>query len=195
MFMRKKQSAQMPPAEPVREKILEIDSATQGALTFKDPISILISGRFEGSLEAPGTLTIGEKAQVRAHIVGGRVIIRGEMVGDVTASVSLVLTAGGRLVGDVRTPSLTVEEGAVLQGEVNMIASAAGARPGDSRLAAVVSEEMMWDVDQLAAYLSVERSLIFEWADSGRLPGIKNDAGWQFDKRKVDEWVASGKIR
>ena len=188
MFMRKKRQ-ESPAAEPVREKVLEIDAATQGALTFRDPINILISGRFEGTLEAAGALTIGDKAQVRAHLRSDRVTVTGEMVGDVTATESLHITATGRVIGDVRTPCLIVEPGGVLQGEVSMIASV---RSSDSRL---VPQDGTWDVDQLASYLSVERSLIFEWADSGRLPGIKDDNGWHFDKRKVDEWVASGKIQ
>lgn len=192
MFMRKKnQGTHQPPAEPARERVLEIDAATQGALTFKDPVNILISGRFEGSLEAAGTLTVGERAQVKAQLRSDRIIILGEMVGGVMAAESLRIAASGRLIGDVRTPHLIVEPGAVLHGEVCMIASVS-APAVDSRL--VLTDEM-WDVDQLAAYLSVERSMIFEWADSGRLPGIKDDNGWRFDKRKVDEWVTSGRIK
>lgn len=190
MFMRKKNHrTDDPPAEPVRERVLEIDAATQGALTFKDPVNILISGRFEGTLEAAGAITIGEKAQIRAQIQSGRVLILGEMVGDVVATESLRIASGGRLIGDVRTPSLVVDSGAVLHGEVSMIAAVSGQI--ESRL---VTAGDLWDVDQLAAYLSVERSMIFEWADSGRLPGIKDSNGWHFDKRKVDEWVTSGKI-
>ncbi len=188
MFMRKKKPEAQPVA-PVREKVLEIDATTQGALTFRDPLNILINGRFEGSLEALGTLTVGEKSQVRAHLHSDRVIILGEIVGDVVASESLRVASTGRIIGDVRTPNLIVEAGGVLQGEVSMIAAG---RPAESRL---VPREETWDVDQLASYLAVERSMIFEWADSGRLPGTKNDSGWRFDKRKVDEWVASGKIQ
>jgi excisionase family DNA binding protein len=190
MFFGKNRRTNPNPAEPAREKILEIEAATQGALTFKDPVNILISGHFEGSLEAAGTLTVGEKSQVRAQLRSDRVIVLGEMVGDVTGVESLRIAAGGRLIGDVRTPCLIVEPGAVLQGEVIMIASVAS-NTIESRL--VIPAEL-WDADQLASYLSVERSLIFEWADSGRLPGIKDSNGWHFDKRKVDEWVTSGRI-
>lgn len=191
MFMRKKNpQPARPSAEIPRERVLEIDAATQGALTFKDPVNILISGRFEGTLDAAGSITVGEKAQVKARLKSDRLVILGEMVGDVIAADSLKICAGGRLVGDVRTPNLIVEPGAVLHGDVSMIVSA-DRMPADSRL--VLSEDL-WGVDQLAAYLSVERSMIFEWADAGRLPGIKDENGWHFDKRKVDEWVTSGRI-
>jgi excisionase family DNA binding protein len=191
MFMRKKNpKSSVPPAEPAREKVLEIDAATQGALTFRDPVNILISGRFEGTLEASGVLTIGSSARVKARIQSTRVVVLGEMVGDVAAAESLRIAAGGRVIGDVRTPSLIVEEGGILHGEVIMIAAV----PNVSIDARWVASEDLWDVDQLAAYLAVERSMIFEWADAGRLPGIKDDNGWHFDKRKVDEWVTSGRI-
>ena len=190
MFLRKNPRTKEVPAEPAREKILEIEAATQGALVFKEPVNILISGQFEGSLEAEGTLTVGEKSKVRAQLRSGKVIVLGEMVGDVTASESLRIAAGSRLIGDVRTPCLIVEPGAVLQGEVIMIASI----PQDASQSMSRIAEELWDADQLAGYLSVERSLIFEWADSGRLPGIKDSNGWHFDKRKVDEWVTSGRI-
>lgn len=190
MFLRKNPRTKEVPAEPAREKILEIEAATQGALVFKEPVNILISGQFEGSLEAAGTLTVGEKSKVRAQLRSDKVIVLGEMVGDVTAVESLRIAAGSRLIGDVRTPSLIVEAGAVLQGEVIMIASV----PHDASQSKSRIAEELWDADQLAGYLSVERSLIFEWADSGRLPGIRDSKGWHFDKRKVDEWVTSGRI-
>ncbi|MBP9733778.1 MAG: polymer-forming cytoskeletal protein [Candidatus Omnitrophica bacterium] len=190
MFLRKNPRTKEVPAEPAREKILEIEAATQGALVFKEPVNILISGQFEGSLEAEGTLTVGEKSKVRAQLRSDKVIVLGEMVGDVTAMESLKIAAGSRLIGDVRTPCLIVEAGAVLQGEVIMIASV----PQDASQSRSRIAEELWDADQLAGYLSVERSLIFEWADSGRLPGIKDSNGWHFDKRKVDEWVTSGRI-
>ena len=190
--MFRKKTPKAPAAgESLRERVLEIDAATQGALTFKEPVNILISGYFEGSLEAAGSLTIGEKAQVKAQMRSDRVLIQGEMVGSVHAAESLRIAPGGRLIGDVRTPCLVVEAGGILHGEVSMITSTAPAA-ADSRLASLGD---LWDVDQLAAHLSVERSMIFEWADSGRLPGIKDENGWHFDKRKVDEWVTSGKIR
>jgi excisionase family DNA binding protein len=191
MFMRKSRK-EIPPAELAREKVLEIDAATQGVLAFREPINILINGPFEGTLEALGSLTVGEKAQVRAHLQSERVTILGEMVGDVIATQLLRVAATGRIIGDVRTPNLIVESGGVIQGEVSMIAAVQSSKSPDSRLSLT---EDAWDVDQLASYLSVERSMIFEWADSGRLPGIKDDDGWHFDKRKVEEWISSGKIR
>ncbi len=173
------------------EKILDVDASMQGTLTFKDPVNLRINGTFEGTLNTKGNLTIGETAQVKATITGETVVIAGEVVGDIVASIELRLMAPARLVGDVETPSLVVQKGATLQGRLNMI-NAQGVRedrphtPGDRGT---------MGVDELASYLAVEKTLIFEWAESGKLPAVRDGKNWRFEKNKVDEWVASGKIK
>lgn len=170
-------------------KVLEIDANMQGTLAFKDPVNIMINGNFEGTLDTRGMLTIGENATVKATIRGEAVILKGELVGDIDVSQSLELGNKSRLIGDVHTPRLTIEGGAVLQGQVNMTTAQTDSES--------TSEEQttFYNVDELASYLSVEKSLIFEWADSGKLPGTRKGSTWQFDKKKVDEWVASGMVK
>ena len=56
--------------EPAAEKWLELDAATVGTLAFKDPVNLSIKGRFEGSLNTQGKLSIAEKAYVKANIQG-----------------------------------------------------------------------------------------------------------------------------
>jgi len=48
------------------------------------------------------------------------VVIRGAVVGDVTASREVVIHAGARLHGDVETPSLVIERGAFFNGRTRM---------------------------------------------------------------------------
>ena len=168
-------------------KVLEIDAEMQGSLSFKDPVNILINGNFEGTLDTLGILTIGERASVKATIKGETVILKGELVGDLTVSESLSLCAKARLIGDIQTPSLSIETGAILQGQVDMTTETTTSSKG--------SESSFFNVDELASYLSVEKSLIFEWADSGKLPGTRRGSNWKFEKEKVDEWVASGMIK
>lgn len=174
-------------------KVLEIDANMQGTLSFKDPVNISINGSFEGTLETRGTLTIGANALVKAKISGENVIIQGELIGDVIATGTLDLRESSRLIGDVRTSSLTVEEGAVLQGHLTMIGLDGGANT--KKRTASVSNEPLLGVEEVAEYLSVKKSLIFEWADAGKLPATRQGSDWKFEKEKVDEWVASGMIK
>ena len=185
----KKDQASPSSEEAVYDKVLDVDASMQGTLTFRDPVNLRINGSFEGTLDTLGSLVIGEKASVKAKIKGEIVIIAGEVVGDVDASEELEVHSTGRLIGDVQTPSVVMEKGAVLQGQLDMIGSQSKA---SSR---IKDKENYMDADELASYLSVEKSLIQEWVANGKLPGIKDGSSWKFDKSKVDEWVASGRIK
>jgi excisionase family DNA binding protein len=159
----------------------------QGTLTFKDPVNLRINGSFEGVLSTLGSLTVGEKASVNAQITGETIHIAGQVTGDVKALKELHLAESGKLNGNVSTPSLLIEKGAVLQGQVDM--------KGASKTGSISENRATMGADELASYLAVKKSMIFEWADSGKLPGVREGSAWKFDKDKVDEWVASGRIK
>ena len=48
--------------------------------------------------------------------------------------------------------------------------------------------------EELAKYLEVETSMVSEWANSGRLPAVKEKDIWKFERNKIDEWIANGKV-
>ena len=53
---------------------------------------------------------------------------------------------------------------------------------------------VFFNLDEVSRYLSVETDLISEWVESGKLPGTREGEDWKFDKQKVDEWIANGRI-
>jgi excisionase family DNA binding protein len=158
------------------EKILDVDASMQGTLSFKDPVNLRINGKFEGTLETRGNLTIGETATVEAHITGENIIIAGKVRGDIIAKLRLVLLPTAVMQGDIRTQKLNVVEGAVFEGTCHMM--------GD-----------IMDAEELSRYLEIDLDSINEWADSGKIPGFREGSSWRFDRAKIDEWVAAGKIR
>ncbi len=166
-------------------KVLEVDANFQGNLSFKDAVNLHISGHFEGKLETKGELTIGEKAVVKADILGERILIAGHVTGDVTASSEIRISATAKLLGNIQTPSLVIEKCGVFHGLCIMLKLA---DKDDSH------RRVFLTPDEVARYLSVEQSLIAEWAENGKLPGYRDGAGWKFDKEKVDEWIANGRI-
>jgi len=171
------------------EKILDVDASMQGSLIFKDPVNLRINGRFEGTLNTKGNLMIGENAAVNADITGDSIVVAGRVNGNIHAGKELKLIAPACVVGDIRTPLLSVAEGAVLEGTCSMLskarAEAAGARHNMS----------IMTTDELSKYLEVDPSVILDWVNSGKLPGMKDGEVWKFDRIKVDEWVAEGKIK
>lgn len=168
------------------EKVLDVDASMQGTMSFKDPVNLQINGRFEGTLDTKGTLMIGEKAFVSANIVGDEITIAGRVTGEVVAKKSLKLISPARVDGNIRTPLLEIDNGAVLNGNCQMVSS--------GRVSSQAGAELM-EVEEVARYLEVDSSVVRDWAASGKLPAIREGDKLHFDKAKVDEWIASERIK
>jgi len=162
------------------EKWIEVSAAMTGTLAFKDPVNLRISGNFEGTLDTKGTLAIGERADVKATIQGEVIIIAGTINGGITASGRVELLPTARVNGKIATPRLIVQEGAVLQGSIDM---------GESRSSAAMT------IDELAKYLEVDPNTVTQWAQSGRLPSTREGGQWRFERAKIEEWLAHEKIK
>lgn len=47
----------------------------------------------------------------------------------------------------------------------------------------------LMDIDELAAYLKVQKQTIYNWLHQKKISGIKMGHVWRFDKKAVDEWL------
>ena len=167
--------------EPVTEKWLEVDASMTGTLAFRDPVNLRINGTFEGALDTKGSLSIGERAKVKATIQGEAITIGGTVSGTIAASNRVELLSGARVTGKVTSPRMVMHEGAIFDGTLEM----SGAR-----------QDRAWmTVDELAKYLEVEAGTVSQWAQAGRLPAQREDGEWRFDRTKVEEWLAQERIK
>ncbi len=182
--MRKRKEEIKPQTE---EKVLDVHAGMQGTLRFDDPVNLRINGRFEGTLDTKGKLMIGQKADIKADITGETISIAGNVSGNIKAAKSLSLDATAKLAGDVETPELAIEKGAVLNGHLRM--SAQGGSTGSE------ARGDWMTINQLSKYLEVESNKVTEWANSGMLPGTREGGEWVFEKAKVDQWIAEGKVK
>ncbi len=162
--------------ETPEEKVIEINAQMDGSLAFKDPVNLKINGHFSGKLDTKGTLTVGASACVDAHVQGENVIIAGKVKGNVTAKKMLVLMPTAVLAGDICTPKLNIVEGAVFQGHCRML------------------EEFM-NVDDLAQYLEIDITAIEELAATGKIPALKEEQSWKFERSKIEQWAAAGRVK
>lgn len=99
----------------------------EGKLTFKG--TVRIDARFTGSIVTEDVLVVGEHALIDAEIACGTIVVDGQVNGSVKATTAVEVHPRGRLLGSVETPSLQVEKGAVLQGDVKMSDAGRGPRP------------------------------------------------------------------
>lgn len=159
----------------LEEKILDVDASMQGTLTFKDAVNLRINGRFEGTLETKGNLTIGSTAIVFADIVGDIVVIAGRVKGKIIAKERLTLLSTAIVEGDILPSKLDIAEGAIFEGKCSMLHD-------------------FLNSEELARYLEVDLNSIQDWANSGKVPALKEGNGWKFERKAIDSWVASGKV-
>lgn len=83
-----------------------------------------IDSAMKGTLVSAGTLILGEHATVEGEIVGNRVIVSGHFEGKIRATGRVDIQAKAVVSGDVHTPCLVIEPGAVFEGQCHMLAAA-----------------------------------------------------------------------
>jgi cytoskeletal protein CcmA (bactofilin family) len=105
----------------------------EGTLKFSG--TVRVDATFQGSIITDGVLVVGEGAKVDAKITCGTVTIEGEVNGDVVATTAVELRPTARLRGDVETPSLSIERGALFEGASRRPAGASSGRTGKAAAA------------------------------------------------------------
>jgi len=92
---------------------------------------LILDGHVKGSVQL-GThrLIIGETGRVEADVNARRVQVFGEVTGNIEAQEAIELGATARVEGDIRAPQLRLEEGAQVNGRVEM--GAVGSTPSRS---------------------------------------------------------------
>jgi cytoskeletal protein CcmA (bactofilin family) len=90
----------------------------EGKLTFKG--TVRIDAKFTGSIVTNDVLVVGEHARMDAEITCGTVVVHGEVNGNIKARNAVELYRSAKVHGNIETPSLMVEKGVLLQGEVKM---------------------------------------------------------------------------
>ncbi len=75
-----------------------------------------IDGTFSGEIKGDGKVIIGKTGHVKTDIRAGTIIIGGLVEGNVYATKQVTLLTTAKLLGDIITPSLNVEEGVVFEG-------------------------------------------------------------------------------
>ncbi len=93
---------------------------------------LVIQGKVEGTIElGKNEVTVGESGKVAADINAKTVRIDGEVTGDVSGGEKVVISKSGNVRGNIVAPRVTLEDGAVFKGSIDMDPgdSAAGSKP------------------------------------------------------------------
>ena len=82
--------------------------------------SLIILGKFEGEFDINGQLKIAQGAEVKGNIKATGVSINGIVNGSVEASERILLDTTASMKGRLITPKISIQDGAVFDGELQM---------------------------------------------------------------------------
>jgi cytoskeletal protein CcmA (bactofilin family) len=88
--------------------------------TLKCEASVRVDGRFEGDLETTGRLVIGPTGVVGGNIRCKQCEVEGKLDGQVVVEELLAMKSGAQIEGEVKYGQLSVEEGAVVTGTLQL---------------------------------------------------------------------------
>jgi len=120
-----------------------------GEASFKSMLRV--DGRFSGRISsAGGALIVGAGGQVDANIEVAVATIHGVVNGDIIASERIELGRAAKLNGNIQTPSLMIEQGAIFEGSCKMV------KASDKAVPKVERKENVIDASKLDATKKVE---------------------------------------
>ena len=138
-----------------------------GEATFK--AMLRVDGHLSGRVSSDsGTLIIGTNGQVDADIQVAVAVIHGTVNGDIIASQRLELGRAAKVHGNIQTPSLIIEQGALFEGTCRMaqLKTALEKKPEEKPRA----EEKPRDTSALAASKSNSSNSVAAAAESANAP-------------------------
>lgn len=105
---------------------------------------LYLDGEMEGTVEVPEhRLTIGPHAKLSAGIRAREVVVLGSVNGNVEASDKIDIRKDAKLVGDIKTGGIIIEDGAYFKGSIDIVRatesskSAATSRPAPQPVTSV----------------------------------------------------------
>ncbi|HLH01187.1 MAG TPA: polymer-forming cytoskeletal protein [Bryobacteraceae bacterium] len=101
---------------------------------------LTIDGEVEGTVEChEHRLTIGPNARVQAGLKAREIVIQGSIHGNVDATDKIDIKKEAKLVGDIKTSRIVIEDGAYFKGSIDISKPNAPAKPVPAQAAAQTS--------------------------------------------------------
>lgn len=105
------------PEREVKESLIASDITIEGKIEGSGHVRI--AGRFKGDVNVQGNLTIEAGAKLTGGVRANKVIIAGELEGNIEAAQRVELLDSGVLIGDVKAGTMTVAAGSRMRGQMD----------------------------------------------------------------------------
>ncbi len=108
----------MPPPASARagESVIAADLSIEGKI--EGAGHVRIAGKFKGDVNVKGDLTIEQGAKLDGSVRAEKVVLSGELTGNIESAKRVDLLAGSAMSGDIKADDLTIASGARLRGHV-----------------------------------------------------------------------------
>lgn len=100
------------------DTVLADDISFDGTIQFAKPF--MIKGTVSGVIDATSDLVIDSMATVSADITANRVLVKGQVDGNITAQNLVFVTRKGRVHGDITAKEVVLEPGSTFTGRCVM---------------------------------------------------------------------------
>ena len=99
-----------------KESVIASDLSIEGRI--QGAGNVRIAGRFTGDIAVEGDLTIEVGARVNGGVKARRVVVAGELEGNIESAQRVEVVESGAMTGDVKAGTVTVAPGARMRGRV-----------------------------------------------------------------------------
>ena len=82
--------------------------------------SLRIDGKFEGEIKTDNELVVGENGKVKTDIFARSVVVAGTVIGNINAAEEVKLLETAKVLGDIITPTLSIQNGVVSKGNITI---------------------------------------------------------------------------
>lgn len=100
----------------LKESLIAADLTIEGKI--EGTGHVRIAGKFNGDVNVQGDLTIETGAKLTGGVRAHKVIVAGELEGNIESAQRVEVLQSGALIGDVKAGSLTVAAGSRMRGQV-----------------------------------------------------------------------------
>src|SRR5207244_6021334 len=175
----KAQFSSTPNYAPAKTVTAPVEQATIGrSLVIKGEVtgseSLYIDGKIEGTINlTDNRVTIGRNGVVHANITAREVVIMGKVQGNLQCSDRVDIRSEGSLTGDVTTQRISVEDGAVLKGGVEVRSSEQKSKKPQSQGQVKPAETKPAEQPKAAAAAAGARPYEGEAPDEGGRPYLR----------------------
>jgi len=96
--------------------------------------NIVVRGKVHGESDIQGAIVIADGGQWIGHLRASVVVVAGKVQGDITAREKIEVLAGASIQGNMTSPAITMETGAIHVGRLSMNANSGDAEEKTSGL-------------------------------------------------------------